>query len=390
MDSKNHSGVLAAGLALFSMFFGAGDLLWPLILGGASGDMNFFAMSGLLITGVTLPLLGVIAMLLFKGDLRAFFGRLGIVPGMILLFVIQVVLGPIGSIPRLFTLSHASITPYLPNISLGVFSALACLLVLAFTIKKNRLVEMLGLILTPILLLSLGALLVIGFLYAPAAPPSDLTTAQAFLSGLNVGYNTLDLIASFIFAPVVLAHFCKGDETMDTPQSYRRIAKKMFKASFIAAGLLSTMYIGLSYIASYYTPLLPANHLPEERLAAISIYLLGEKGAIVSCVAVSLVCLTTAIPMVIIFANYLRKDLLKERIGFISALIFTFILSWSISNLGFMGIASMLSPILQILCPGLIVLSILNIAAKIYEIQHATKAPVYAAFGLSTVSYLVF
>lgn len=390
METKNHSGVLAAGLALFSMFFGAGDLLWPLILGGASGDMNFFAMCGLLVTGVSLPLLGVIAMLLFKGDLKAFFGRIGVKQGIVLLFIIQVVLGPIGSIPRLFTLSYATLSPYLPDMSLGVFSALSCVLVLAFAIRKNRLVEMLGLILTPILLLSLGAILIIGLVNPPAALASNLTTGQAFTYGLNVGYNTLDLIASFIFAPVVLFHFCKGDEQMDTPQNYRNIAKKMFKASFIAAGLLSMMYVGLSYIASYYTPLLPPSHLPEERLAAISMYLLGEKGAIVSCIAVSMTCLTTAIPMVIIFANYFKQDLMRDKVSTLSSLIFTLVLSWGISNLGFMGIANLLSPILQILCPGLIVLSVLNIASKIYEITHATKAPVYAAFGISTVSYLVF
>ena len=68
---------MAGGFALFSMFFGAGDLIWPLILGGSSGDKNLFSMLGLLITGVSLPLLGVIAMMLFQGDYRAFFGRVG-------------------------------------------------------------------------------------------------------------------------------------------------------------------------------------------------------------------------------------------------------------------------------------------------------------------------
>src|ERR1700722_17804496 len=102
---KKHYGIIIAGLALFSMFFGAGDLIWPLILGGDAGDKNFYAMCGLLITGVTLPLLGLIAMMLFRGDYRAFFGQTGKIPGWILIFVIQAILGPFGSLPRLITLS---------------------------------------------------------------------------------------------------------------------------------------------------------------------------------------------------------------------------------------------------------------------------------------------
>ncbi len=67
------SEVIAAGLALFSMFFGAGDLIWPLILGGTAGDKNIYAVLGLLITGVSLPLLGLMAMMLFRGNYKAFF-----------------------------------------------------------------------------------------------------------------------------------------------------------------------------------------------------------------------------------------------------------------------------------------------------------------------------
>src|SRR5690554_429928 len=111
MTSKQaqNTGILAAGLALFSMFFGAGDLIWPLILGGSAGDRNFFAMLGLLITGVSLPLLGLLAMMLFQGDYRAFFYQTGRIPGAILIFIIQAILGPLGSLPRLITLSYATL-----------------------------------------------------------------------------------------------------------------------------------------------------------------------------------------------------------------------------------------------------------------------------------------
>jgi LIVCS family branched-chain amino acid:cation transporter len=387
MSQSRNSGVIAAGLALFSMFFGAGDLIWPLILGGTSGDQNLFAMLGLLVTGVSLPLLGLIAMMLFEGNYHEFFGRVGRAPSLVLILIIQAILGPLGSIPRLITLSYATLKPYLPSqLSLLAFSLMATLVVLAFTWKQHRIINILGLVLTPILLLSLCALLLVGF-WSPPDPISVLSSSrESFTSGLKVGYNTLDLIASFIFAPLVLSHFVIGDSTINSPENRLVIFKKMVKASLLAAGLLSTMYIGLTYLASFYTPILPS-HQPEERLSEIARFLLGHKGAMVSCIAVAMACLTTAIPLVSICANYIQKDLFKNKSGTLLPQLITLGLSVGIANLGFMGIAGMLSPLLQILCPGLIVLCLLNVAHKLYETR-VSRVPIFATFALSSLEYI--
>lgn len=386
--SQSRSSVIVAGLALFSMFFGAGDLIWPLILGGTAGDKNTYATMGLLITGVTLPLLGLIAMMLFQGDYRTFFRQVGAVPSICLIFIIQAILGPIGTIPRLMTLSHATINPYLPwEISLTTFSIVASVVVFALTIKKQRVIALLGLILTPILLLCLLAILGIGFTNPPEAFAGHMSSGDAFKEGLNVGYNTLDLIASFIFAPFVIAHFYQDEKAFQIPEERLQILKKMFKASLLAAGLLSMMYIGLTHLASFYTPFLPAGHAPESRLSLIAHLLLGHQGAFIACLAVTMACLTTAIPISSICSDYIRQDIFKNKVGPAIPLLITLTISGIIANLGFTGIANMLSPILHVLCPGLIVLSILNIVHKLYEIQ-TTKTPVFITFALSTVGYL--
>lgn len=388
MSSNKNSGVIAAGLALFSMFFGAGDLIWPLILGGSSGDKNLFAMLGLLITGVSLPLLGLISMILFGGNYHAFFGRIGKTPAILLIFVVQIILGPIGSIPRLITLSYATLKPYLyQDLTLVGFSFAACILILAFTIRPQKIVGLLGLVLTPILLLCISAILILGFLSPPEALHIDLSASEAFHNGLKVGYNTLDLIASFIFAPFVMSHFMMNTENQDPQAARKEIFKKMVKASLLAASLLSIMYIGLTYLASFYTPYLDSAHKPEERLSVIALFILGPKGALISCLAVAMACLTTAIPMVSICADYIREDLFKKRGGSLPPLLLTLLASGLIANLGFMGIANMLSPVLQILCPGLIVLSLLNIVHKLYE-THVPRTPVFATFALSTLGYI--
>lgn len=388
MSLKKSSSVIAAGLALFSMFFGAGDLIWPLILGGTAGNKNFYAMLGLLVTGVSLPLLGLIAMMMFRGDYRDFFGQTGKWPGIILVFIIQAILGPLGSIPRLITLSFATLKPYLPDISLFTFSILSSLLVLAFTLRKNKVINLLGLVLTPILLICLGCILVLGFINPPAAHAVDWTSQEAFNNGLHVGYNTLDLIAAFIFAPLVLSHFMTDKEDMGNPEGRKEVFGKMLKASLLAAGLLSAMYIGLTYVASYYTSTLPSGHLPEERLSAIAQHLLGPQGAFFACLAVAMACLTTAIPIVAICSDYIQQDLLPVNKGPLLPLGMTLVISIAVANLGFIGIANMLSPILNILCPSLIVLSISNIINKMYEIR-TRKAPIFITFALSTVNYFV-
>jgi branched-chain amino acid:cation transporter, LIVCS family len=388
MSLKKSSSIIAAGLALFSMFFGAGDLIWPLILGGNAGDKNFFAMLGLLITGVSLPLLGLIAMMMFKGDYREFFGQAGKWPGILLVFIIQAILGPLGSIPRLITLSYATLKPYLPDgLSLLAFSFSASIVVMGFSLRRNKVISLLGLVLTPILLLCLGSILFLGFMNPPAPHSIDWTHGESFQNGLHVGYNTLDLIAAFIFAPMVLSHFMNGKKDMDTAEGRKEIIGKMVKASFLAAGLLSAMYVGLTYVASYYTAVLP-EHLPEERLSTIAQHLLGPYGAFFACMAVAMACLTTAIPITAICSEYIQEDLLPVNKGTLLPIGITLGISIAVANLGFIGIAKMLSPALEILCPCLIVLSLLNIVNKMYDIP-TRKWPVFMTLGLSIANFFI-
>ena len=106
--------VFTAGLAIFSMLFGAGNLIYPLYVGMVSGDLNTWGMCGFLLTAALLPILGFIAMLLFNGDYNSFFNRLGPLVGQILIFLSMLIIGPLIAIPRITTLSHTMIAPFIP------------------------------------------------------------------------------------------------------------------------------------------------------------------------------------------------------------------------------------------------------------------------------------
>ncbi len=146
------SETISLGLAMFSMFFGAGNVIFPLAVGQYAGDKNFFAILGLIITAAIMPIAGVIAMLLFDGSYKQFFGRLGKVPGFLLALFIITLLGPLGSTPRCIALAHTTLSNTFLNMSPALFSAAASLVIFLFAIRKRYLLTLLGWILTPLLL----------------------------------------------------------------------------------------------------------------------------------------------------------------------------------------------------------------------------------------------
>ena len=104
-----NSEATSIGLAMFSMFFGAGNIIYPLAVGQYAGDKNLFAMFGLILTAAIMPIAGVIAMILFDGNYRQFFERLGRIPGFLLALTIISLLGPLGSTPRCIALSYVTL-----------------------------------------------------------------------------------------------------------------------------------------------------------------------------------------------------------------------------------------------------------------------------------------
>src|SRR2546428_785494 len=114
MKSKPYWHIITVALAIFSMFFGAGNLLYPLKVGIHAGTNTFFGLLGFIITAVFLPLAGLIAMILFDGNYELFFGRLGQRVGNFIIFISMIVIGPIIAIPRIVTLSHTMTAPFLP------------------------------------------------------------------------------------------------------------------------------------------------------------------------------------------------------------------------------------------------------------------------------------
>lgn len=374
----------SVGLAMFSMFFGAGNIIYPLAIGQYAGDKNIFAMLGLIITAAIMPAAGVVAMILFEGDYRAFFGRLGRIPGFLLALTTISLLGPLGSTPRCIALSYTTLKGSFLTLSSTEFSALASILVFLFTVKKKHLLSLLGWVLTPFLLLSLLLIIAVGFATASDPQTVDIPNVQMFLYGLHEGYNTMDLLAAFFFSSTIITILRL--QAKEDPDSSHYL-KTAFQASIVGTALLAGIYIGFSYIASYHGFNLTTVG-KDELLSAITLKIAGPYAGVLVCAAISLACLTTAIALITAFTDFMQKEVFKEKIPYEVILAGSLLVTFFISTFEFTGISAFLWPILQIFYPGLIVLTFVNIANKLTGLA-VVKTPVFLTFAGSFIAYVL-
>lgn len=363
------------------MMFGAGNTIFPVLLGDFAGENSIYGIIGFLFAGVVVPFLGLVAVMLYDGDYFAFFGRIGERVGFWLFTLLIALVGPIGAIPRLITISFATLRPYLFDIPFIVYSLFACILIFLFVFKKSRVLGLLAYILTPILIISLAIIITKGISSSPDQIITEHTKGQSFIYGLELGYSLLDLVAGFLYATIILAQV-KRKTTTRTQMIHATLWSVL--AAMI---MLSATYVGLTYVGTFHARAVNEFGPPEEVLRAVALSFLGPIGGITACVAVGLACLTTAVSLTLVCENFLEKEVIKGRNKKRAALFITLATAFILSNLGFSGIAKLIGPILNILHPALIVLCLANIAYRLYNFK-PIKTPVYFTFVLTLLFYI--
>jgi len=373
--------LFVTGFAMFSMFFGAGNVVFPLVVGTMAGDEVWMAIAGLLITAVGLPFLGLLAMVLYEGDYHAFFARIGKVPGYLIAFFLLILLGPIGAVPRCIVLSYNTLKMYDPTLSIVFFSFIACLFIYVAAAKKSRMIDMLGMVLSPILIVSLAAIIIKGLLVHPQGLVLGCGSLVMLTSGLVEGYNTMDLLAAFFFSGVIISNL----RHMGGGASGKVLARYALQASVIGMTLLGLVYAGFALIASFYSSTL--GPLPAEvLLGTIAHTVLGQAGGVFVSLVVVLACLTTALALSAVFADFLHTHAFFKVGSYRSSLLLTLVITFIFANLKFAEIVSMLSPILVILYPVLVVLTIINILHKTHGVS-MIKMPVLVTALFSIMWY---
>lgn len=379
---KNKFLVASTGLALFSMFFGSGNLVFPIVVGKESEGHFLWAALGIILTGVVVPFLGAFGMMLYKGDTKDFFGCMGKAATFWFPLVALSLMGPFGVLARCITVAHGSFRLMFPDTTIVLFSAIACVVIYFVSVNKSKIVPLLGSILTPLLLASLVCIVFYGFQSGYFPHVETAGSLKALANGFFQGYQTMDLLAAFFFSTFVIAHLEKNASALQGGESSLKV---FLKSAFVGAGLLSSVYAALVLLGSVYSQQL-VDIPPQEMLGSIAQQALGPMAAPIVCVTVILACLTTAVVLTALFGEFLHKEVSNGKIPESLALAITLVIAFLVSTLEFSGIARFLGPILEAVYPALITLTLLNIGSKLWGWK-TIRWPVVATFVAKLVGF---
>lgn len=379
--NKLKNGSLSTGFTVFSMFFGAGNITFPLIIGKTVEGGLMWALVGLLLTAVIIPFSGLFAMTLFKGNYEAFFGRIGKWPGFVVTVLLLSMIGPFGGIPRCITLTYSTLNVYFSGLNLLTFSLISSVLIFLCSWKRNRILDLIGYVLAPLLVLVLIVIIIKGVFFSASEPIGSSRIVYPFFYGLKEGYNTMDLLAAFFFSSLV---YTKVKNQQESTEGKRRFLP-IFKASLIGSFLLSFIYIGFSYVAAHHSLALEGVGV-DQLLGKIGQVVLGHYAGLVICLSIALTCLTTAIALTVVCAEFFQQRLVKDKISYEWSLVFILGITVLISTLEFTGIVQLLSPALQIIYPALIILCLVNIFHKTFDYR-PVKLPVFVTITIVLYFY---
>lgn len=389
--------ILATGMALFAMFFGAGNVLFPLHLGANAGQHIAVTMWGFLLVGVGVPFLGLLATSLFNGSYHNFFGRLGKYPAFLVITFLMILIGPLVAMPRTEATTFNAILPFLPKtlqdstLFSFLFSLVYGLIVFILAYKETKVVKILGLVLSPIKIISFGSLIVIGLLYTTPSLINPFTALEAFQQGISHGYNTMDLLGAFFFCTVAFkaiqleTHAKKLENNEGTHLNNPTLLT--LKACIIGAFITAVVYIGFMWVAHGHADALQGLR-EEQMISAVSHAVLGKFGGLFVCITVSFACIATALALATVSSDYLHNELFKKRVSKHACLGIVIIMTILMSNIGFQGILKFSIPILNVIYPALIVLCLMNILYKWKGVQWV-KLPV-ALTALGCLAYEIY
>ena len=354
MKKKSYH-VMLVGFALFAMFFGAGNLIFPPYMGFLSGTTWSIALLGFLITGIGMPLLGIIASARAGGSVEHLAGRVGPRFARILSIVVILAIGPLLAIPRTAaTTFEMGVRPNLPWAPPALSSVIFFTITLFFALNQSTVVDKIGKILTPFLVVTLVTIIVKGIV-TPLGPLNPGVLDNPFSSGFREGYQTMDAMASIVFAEIIIvALVYKG---------YKDVKKQVKMASLagvIAAAGLGLVYGGLMYLGATSRGLFAADIERTTLLISIANGILGGAGKVALGLAVSLACLTTSIGLTATVGDYF-SGITKGKLKYKPICVATVLFSGVFATVGVTRIVQIAVPLLVLVYPVAIILILLTI-----------------------------
>lgn len=363
MRMKEIVAYATAGFALFAMFFGAGNIVFPLSLGAHTTNSIGVAVFAYLLSGVGIPFLGLFTISFFRGDYWKFFDLLHPAVATFILTFCVLIIGPFFAAPRTETVTHATLLHFLPGFLQGdyIFSLIYFIIIYFLVANRMGIVDILGYFISPFKVASFVILIVVSLKLAPhMVPVTAANTKPIFKEGLEAfltGYNTMDLIAAIFFGAAAYQNIVKKSQTNMVSSS--KITHVTLKACLLGAILLSLIYGGLMLAAYRHSASLQETGTAS-MIQALSYSVMGTYGSLFVCICVSLACITTASAVTEVSAVYFHK-LFKEKFSKHTWLLIMLVCMQNMAVIGFDNIMKIAGPILTYLYPVLIGLCLVNL-----------------------------
>ena len=364
---------LLLGSLLFGLFFGAGNLIFPVHMGQSAGNNTLLATIGFLATGVGLPLLGVIAATLAQSEsLYDLAKPISRIYSVLFTCMLYLTIGPLFAIPRTATVAfEVGLSPFIPGkyvqIGLLVFSLVFFSVTLYFSLRPGRILDWVGKYLNPVFVALLSILLIATFI-RPMGKASQYSAQgnyieRALFTGLLDGYNTMDALASLAFAIVIISNI----ERLGV-NSPKRKAIEILKSGLVCVVGMSIIYASLSFMGATSLGSLSRADNGGKIMSMVSEHYFGLIGKVLLAAIVSVACLKTAIGLITscsqMFSEMFPKSLSYNKY----AVIFT-AFSFIVANFGLNNIIKLSIPVLMFLYPLAITLIILSLLAPVINKQ---------------------
>ena len=346
---------IVVGFALFAMFFGAGNVVFPPYLGMHAGEQWANGFLFYFIADIGLALVAMFA-ILHAGGADNITGRIGHVASKVLMCAVILCIGPMVAIPRTAaTTLEMSVTPFFSGMSPVVFSIIFFAVILLLSIKQSAVIDIVGKILTPALLIGLLVLIVKGFV-SPIGDIVDtgVSASEVTVNGIKSGYQTMDVLAAMAFGIIILS---SADEKGYTDS--KSAAKMIGIAAALSGVLLLIVYFGLTYLGATASTVFPTDISRANLVIGIVELLLGKAGLIIFAIVIALACITTAVALVSSAASFFAK-LANDKISYGVFVVVICVSSAVISNLGLDMIIAIATPVLDIVYPPMLVLILLS------------------------------
>ena len=346
---------IVVGFALFAMFFGAGNVVFPPYIGMHAGEQWANGFLFYFIADIGLALVAMFA-ILHAGGADNITGRIGHVASKVLMCAVILCIGPMVAIPRTAaTTLEMSVTPFFSGMSPVVFSIIFFAVILLLSIKQSAVIDIVGKILTPALLIGLLILIVKGFV-SPIGDIVDtgVSASEVTVNGIKSGYQTMDVLAAMAFGIIILS---SADEKGYTDS--KSAAKMIGIAAALSGVLLMIVYFGLTYLGATASTVFPTDISRANLVIGIVELLLGKAGLIIFAIVIALACITTAVALVSSAASFFAK-LANDKISYSVFVVVICVSSAIISNLGLDMIIAIATPVLDIVYPPMLVLILLS------------------------------